>query len=203
MTVLANAAVLLNRLRQMEEAVRLAPYALSDVAVQTIGDVSTNALERLASRDDQVGFDLGQFLRNISQPGPLEVTGARGTVGILHEPTMGTVEDFEAIANIAGSGKGAGRVDKHLWHQHGGRGDMFKRAVFDYPDIREELSKDRRSVWGRKTPQWYLMENGFSGTGAYPPVPASHFIASATRADKMVLRLRNAMTRLFRGIPRS
>lgn len=192
----ANATRLKSRLRQITEATRLAPYALSDVAVQTIGDVSSNALSRLVGREDQVGFDLAQFIRNISQPGPLEIVGARGTVGILHEPTMGTLEDFEAIANLPGA-------DQHLWHQHGGRGDVFKRAVFDYPDIREELARDRQSVWGDRTPQWYLMENGFSGGGAYPDVPAAKFIASATRNDKMVLRLRNAMTRLFRGIPRN
>lgn len=172
------------------EATRLAPYALSGVATQTIGDVSDTALERLSGREDQVGFDLAQFLRNIAFPGQLEVSGARGTVGILHEPTMGTVEDFDAISG------------GDLWHAGGGRGDLFKVSVFDDPEIRDELARDRQGVWGAKTPQWYLMENGYSGTGAYPEVPASRFIATSTRADRMVLRLRNAMTSLYRGIPR-
>lgn len=184
----------------MVEATRLAPYALSEVAVQTIGDVRSNALSRLAGREDQVGFDLAQFLQNIGTPGNLEVAGARGSVGILHEPTMGTLEDFEAIGNIAPDSQGDAQ---HLWHQHGKRGDVFKRAVFDYPNVREELARDRQSVWGAKTPQWYLLENGSSSGGEYPEVPAAHFIASATRPDRMVLRLRNAMSSLFRGIPRS
>lgn len=183
-----------SRLRQITEATRLAPYALSTVATRTLGDVRDNAVQRLAGREDQVGFDLPQFLENIRQPGPLDVQGARGSVSILHTPTMGTLEDFEAISDLD--------PDRHLWHQGGKAGSVFKRAVFDYPDIKEELAIDRKSIWGAKTPQWYLMENGYSGTGAYPPVPASHFIASATRADQMTLRLRNAMTSLYARIPR-
>lgn len=200
MTVIADASRLLSRLNQMMEAVKLAPYALSDVAVETIGEVSNTALERLSGREDQVGFDLAQFLRNISQPGHLIVTGAQGTVGILDQDMMGTAEDFERIGDIAPDSSGNAQ---HLWHQHGRRGDAFRRAVFDYPDVRAELARDRQSVWGDRTPQWYLLENGSSTGGEYPAVPASHFIASTTRADRMVLKLRNAMTSLFRGIPRS
>lgn len=189
----ANASNLKSRLRRITEATRLAPYALSSVAVDTIGDVSTNALTRLAGREDQVGFSLSQFLENIRYPGQLQVLGARGQVGILDQHEMGTLEDFEMIANIPGD---------PLWHQHGRRGDLFKEAVFDRPDEREELASARQQIWGRKTPQWYLMENGYSGTGAYPPVPASHFIASATRADRIALKLINAMRGLYRGIAR-
>lgn len=175
------------------EATRLAPYRLSDVALETIQDVSENAVTRLADREDQVGFDLRQFLQNIRNPGPLVIEGGMGTVGILHEPTMGTEGDFEAIAGIRG-----------LWHEGHRAGLAFKLGVFDDPDIREELARSRQQVWGDKTPQWYLLENGTLGVaGAYPQAPPTHFIASATRADKMVLRLRNAMTSLFRGISRS
>ena len=88
------------------------------------------------------------------------------------------------------------------WHFGGRRGDLFRESVFNDPEEREDLERARRAIWGDKTPQWYLMENGFTGTGAYPPVPASHFIASATRADRIALKLRNAMVKLYNGIPR-
>jgi len=187
----ANAARLRSRLKQITEATRLAPYALSDVAVDTIGDVSSNALAMLAGREDQVGFDLAQFLQNIRDPGPLAVVGGHGTVSILDQERMGTVEDFDLIAD-----------DPSLWHFGGRRGDLFRESVFNDPEEREDLERARRAIWGDKTPQWYLMENGFTGTGAYPPVPASHFIASATRADRIALKLRNAMVKLYNGIPR-
>lgn len=193
--ILANAARLKSRLREITEATKLAPYALSEVAVDTIGDVSANALGRLAGREDQVGFDLAQFIQNIRDPGQLEVSGGRGKVGILDQEVMGTAADFELIGNIPGT-------DTHLWHQHGKQGQIFKQEVFDYPAIRDELARDRQSIWGDRTPQWYLMENGFTGGGEYPPVPAAHFIASATRADRITLKLFNAMNGLFRGIAR-
>jgi hypothetical protein len=145
----------------------------------------------LAGREDQVGFDLSQFLNNIRDPGPLDINGARGTVGILDQERMGTLEDFDAISD-----------DPELWHFGGGRGDLFRREVFEVPEEREDLEQRRRAVWGEKTPQWYLLENGFTGTGAYPPVPASHFIALATRSDKIALKMRNAMVKLYNGIPR-
>jgi hypothetical protein len=180
-----------SRLRQISEATRFAPYALSTVAVETIGDVRDSAVQRLAGREDQVGFDLPQFLENIREPGTLSVRGARGSVGILDEWKMGTVEDFDAIS-----------ADPTLWHARRGQAELFRLRVFNRPDLREELAADRQAVWGDKTPQWYLMENGYSGGDAFPPVPAAHFIASATRADRLTLRLRNAMSSLYRGLPR-
>lgn len=179
----------------MSEAVRLAPYALSTVAQETIGDVSEAALSRLAGREDQVGFNLAQFLENIREPGALEVIGGHGHVGILDQERMGTAADFEEIGDQF--------IKHHLWHQGTGQGEVFRQAVFDDPIERDRLAQDRQAVWGTKTPQWYLMENGFSGGGEYPPVPAAHFIASSTRADKITLRLINTMRSLFRGIPRS
>lgn len=187
----ANAAQLKSRLNKITEATRLAPYALSAVAVDTIGDVSNNALTSLAGREDQVGFDLAQFIQNIRDPGPLEVNGGRGQVSILDQERMGTVEDFDLIAD-----------DPHLWHFGTGHAELFRQDVFEDPEARDDLERKRRAIWGDKTPQWYLMENGFSGAGAYPPVPAAHFVASATRADRIALKLINAMNGLFKGIPR-
>ena len=191
MPIQADASRLKSRMRQITQATRLAPYALSSVAVDTIGDVSNNAVTRLAGREDQVGFDLIQFLENISEPGPLHVAGARGQVGILDETRMGTMEDFDAISG-----------EPSLWHTLQGAAELFRIKVFERPDQRRAVAEGRQAIWNPTTPQWYLMENGYSGGDAYPPVPASHFIASATRADRLSLRLRNAMTSLYRGIPR-
>jgi hypothetical protein len=162
------------------------------VATQTIGDVRDNAVVRLGPREDQVGFNLNQFIANIAEPGPLEVSGARGTVGILDTERMGTEGDLDAISG-----------DPKLWHFGSRNAVAFKLGVFDHPDVRDELARARQAVWGDKTPQWYLLENGTLGVpGAYPKAEPAHFIQSATRADRMVLRLRNAMTSLYKGIPR-
>jgi len=161
------------------------------VAVETIGDVSDNAVTRLAGREDQVGFDLPQFLENIREPGQLQVNGARGSIGILDQDRMGTLEDFDAISS-----------DPKLWHTGRGFAELFRIKVFERPQTRADLAQERQQVWGSKTPQWFLLNDGYSGSDAYPPVPASHFIDSATRGDRMALRLRNAMTSLYRGLPR-
>lgn len=189
----ANATRLTSRVRQLINATRMAPYALSEVAVQTIGDVSDNVVTRVASREDQVGFDINQFLQNIRDPGPIEVFGtAQGTVGILDTQKMGTIEDLEAISH-----------DPRLWHAGHRAGEKFRIAVFDDPDVRDELARARQAIWGDRTPQWYLLEHGTLGVpGAYPQAPPAHFIQSATRADRIALRMRNAMTSLYRGIPR-
>lgn len=192
MAIRADASQLKSRLRRIAEATRLAPYALSTVAQDTIGDVSDNAVIRLAGREDQVGFNLIQFLDNIREPGAIQVSGARGSIGILNTERMGTVGDFEAIAG-----------DPSLWHTGRRAGEAFRLAVFNDPEIRDELARDRQSVWGAKTPQWYLLENGTLGiAGAYPQAPPAHFIASATRADRIALKLYNAMASLFKGISR-
>lgn len=103
---------------------------------------------------------------------------------------MGTVEDFEAIAHEPG-----------MFHHHTGDGQAF-REVFEHEMTREAVARARQQVWGEKTPQWYLLEYGYAGDGAYPPVPAANFISTATRNDRMALLMRNAMSSALRGIPR-
>jgi hypothetical protein len=105
---------------------------------------------------------------------------------------MGTADDLDAISG-----------DPALWHTGLRAAEAFKLGVFDHADVREELARDRQSVWGAKTPQWYLLENGTLGVvGAYPQAPPAHFIASATRADRIALRLHNAMASLYKGLSR-
>lgn len=193
MPVQANASRLLRRVRQVRDAVAtIAPYKLIDVAQDAIGEVNNEALARLSHRDDQIGFDLAQFLRNIEQAGPLVILGpGRATIGILDQIKMGTVEDFERIAHQPG-----------LFHHHTGN-ELSIREVYENEGTRESLARARRGVWGDRTPQWYLLEYGYQGDGAYPPVPAANFISSATRGDRMALLMRNAMSSALRGIPRA
>lgn len=190
----ADASGLLRRIARIREAVaNIAPYKLVDAAVDAIGEISDSAVTRLAAREDQVGFDLAQFLRNIQQPGPLAIKSPGvASIGILDVIQMGTLADFEAIGEIP-----------DLWHFGQRRGEAFRRQVFDYPDKRDDLARMRQAIWGDKTPQWYLLEHGYPGDGAYPAVPAANFIATATRSDRMTLLLRNAMSSALRGIPRS
>lgn len=192
MPVQANAQRLLRRVKDVRDAVaHMAPYKLVDVAVDAIAEVSNEAMARLSSRDDQVGFDLNQFLRNIEEAGPLMILGeGRATIGILDQIKMGTVEDFERIAHQPG-----------MFHNHTGD-ELAFREVYDHLGTRESVARARRSVWGERTPQWYLLEYGYAGDGAYPPVPAANFISAATRNDRMALLMRNAMSSALRGIPR-
>lgn len=186
----ANASGLRSKLNRIIEAVNLAPYALSEVAVDTIGDVTRSAVDHLAPRQDQVGFDLAQFIRNIQEPGPIEVLGASGNVGILDVNRMGTLEDFDRIAGTFPS----------LWHEGHGRAATFQQAVFDRPAVREAVATGREAVWNPTTPQWRLLNDGYSGSDAYPPVPASHFIESATIPIRVMGRMVSVMSKLFKGI---
>ena len=194
MPMTADASRLRQRIKQIRDAVEhLAPLKLHDVAQDAIAAVSQQALSDLAGREDQVGFDLAQFLRNISQSGPLVTEGSgRATIGILDTTRMGTLIDFDRILGIP-----------ELWHQGTGKGDTFRRFVFENEARRDKVALLRQAVWGDKTPQWYLLNYGYGGGDAYPAVPASHFIELSTRSDRMALLMRNAMASALRGIPRS
>lgn len=187
----ANASRLLARLARLQNATQLTPYVLSDVAQDVIEDVQRSAQASLAGRTEQVGFDLNQFLSNISRPGPLIITGPGvGSVGILDHDLMGTVEDFEDIGGEPG-----------LFHQHtGDRSGVWRNVVYPDADLREEVARERQAVWGSKTPQWWFYENGWSGGGAFPTTPATHFIESATAPRNVLTRMHARFRTLFRGI---
>ena len=187
----ANAERLLARLAKLSEAAQLTPYALSDVALETIADVQASAAEALAGDQSQVGFDLNQFQSNIAQPGPLvSPAPGVGTVGILSPERMGTLQDFEEIAHVPG-----------LYHQHtGDRAGTWEHVVYPNAQLRSEVAQARKAVWGEKTPQWLLLNDGFSGNGAFPPTPPHRFIQSATEAGKIISRLGNRFRQLFGGL---
>lgn len=187
----ANASRLLTRLAALRKTAESSPAVLPDIAFDTIRDVQDNAASRLSSDDTQVGFDLAQFQANIAAPGPLRTTGPGvGSIGILDPEKMGTLSDFEAIANVPG-----------LYHQGtGDRAGTWEHLVYPNPSLREEVARERRAVWGDRTPQWLLLEDGFAGNGAFPPTPPHHFIADGTRPATIIGRMTQAFTRLFRGL---
>jgi hypothetical protein len=142
-------------------------------AQDTINAVEQSALRKLSGRNDQVGFDLFQFIDNIQ--GIFD--DGSGGVSILDTNRMGTVEDFEAIGD-----------DKTLWHMGTGSGEKFRKSVFSKHSARSSLSARRQGVWGETTPQWLLMEFGSHSGGEYPPVPAAHFIGAVRDDPNKILK---------------
>lgn len=187
----ADGSRLIARLKKAIVVADNSPVVLPDIALDTIADVRDNAVGRLAGQQYQVGFDLDQFVENISLPGKLNIPAPGvGSIGILDHEKMGTVEDFEDIANEPG-----------LFHQGtGDRRGVWRNVVYPNASLREEVALERQAVWGDKTPQWMFLEDGFSGNGAFPATPAHHFIADATGATTILPRLRAAFARLFRGL---
>jgi hypothetical protein len=66
-------------------------------AQDTIKAVEISALRKLSHRQDQVGFDLEQFIENIQG---VEFDGEG--VAILDLERMGTIEDLEDIEGVEG-----------------------------------------------------------------------------------------------------
>jgi len=187
----ANGTRLIARLRTAIKAAEASPAILPDIALDTISDVRANAAGRLAGQEYQVGFDLAQFDTNISSPGKLTVTRPGvGTIGILDVERMGTADDFERIAAEPG-----------LFHQGTeDRKGTWRNVVYPDPDLRAEVASERQAVWGDKTPQWIMLENGFTGNGAFPSTPPHHFIQDSVRPSVILARMRAAAARIFRGI---
>lgn len=182
---------LIVRLQAAIKAAESSPAILPDIALATLAEVRSNADARLTGQEYQVGFDLNQFQNNIAQPGRLNIRAPGvGTIGILDVERMGTADDFEAIASVPG-----------LFHQ--GTNDvrgMWRNVVYPDPELRQEVAEERQAVWGDKSPQWILLEEGFTGSGAFPSTPPHHFIQDAVRPTVIFARMRAAATRIFRGL---
>ena len=188
----ANASPLLARLAKLLEVAEFTPYVLPEIAKDVLADVQRDASAQLAGAEQyQVGFDLTQFQHNIAEPGPLHVQGPGvGSIGILDVERMGTLADYEQIANRPG-----------LYHQ--GTQDaagVWRNVVYPDPALRAEVAVERQAVWGEKTPQWWLLKNGATGNGAYPDTPAHDFIGPATSEPNLIAKARARISQLFRGI---
>lgn len=167
MAVRADASSVKNRINLLRSNLKdVADLSAQITAAETIKQVERNANAALSTQDEQVGFDLGQFIANIQS-----ITRTQNGYAILDTQRMGTVADFEKIGDIKG-----------LWHQHRRGGEAFRRRVYENPAARAALAEKRKAIWGNKTPQWILLEYGFSGgipvAGAYPPVTARNFIGA-------------------------
>jgi len=188
----ATAAGLVARL---DNAIRLlseAPIMLPDIALDTIADVSAAASAMLTDAEEyQVGFDLPQLIENMSRPGPLVITSPGvGRIGILSEERMGTVEDFEKIADEPG-----------LFHQGTrDRRGVWRNVVYPNAALRAEVAAERRQVWGDKTPQWRLLHDGYAGDGAYPATPPHPFVDDTVTPGRVIPRMLAAFKRLLSGI---
>lgn len=192
----ADASRLIGRLQAAIKAAEGSPAILPDIAFDTIADVQAEAAT-LAGQEYQVGFDLEQFQRNIASPGRLNVTAPGvGTIGILDVERMGTAADFDRIATTPGD-----RTNVGLFHEGtGDRHGTWRNIVYPDPDLRDEVARARQAVWGDRTPQWRLLDEGFQGSGAFPATPAHHFIDHGTRSTTILARMRAAAARIFAGI---
>lgn len=190
----ADGSRLIARLHALVQATELTPYALPDIAQDVIEDVQASAASNLANAETyQVGFDLGQFQQNIADPGPLSVPAEGvGHIGILDVEKMGTVDDFDAI-NFDG--------EPLLFHRgKGDRSSIWREIIYPNAALREQVSEGRRAVWGSKTPQWFLLNDGYTGNGAYPDTPATHFIEEATHPPTVLAKMLARFERMFKGL---
>lgn len=107
----------------------------------------------------QVGFDLDNFLAIIDR---IEAVDGGG-LGLFNTERMGTADDFEKI-----------RGHPRLWHQGKNQGERFG-AFYNqlgmFFDQVEQLAQMRNLRWGETEPQWFLLEYGTLGSGAYAPQP--------------------------------
>ena len=156
MAVRARTARLRSRLRRLQtELPRAASRGAYDAAEGVKNFVQVQVQQDWqGAESQQVGFDLGNFIRIIDD---VEVTG-EGGYGILNINKMGTAEDFEQIAGVP-----------TMWHMGLRMGDSFRRLIVEKPATRQMLAADRQTIWGSKEPQWWFMNYGNLGMpGAYP-----------------------------------
>lgn len=138
--------------------------ALASVAEATVSTVQSSAAVDWAD-GSQVGFDVQQFNRNIES---VEVL-PQGGFGILNVQRMGTESDYEQIAGVQGA-----------WHMGTKRGSSFGRFIAARPSDVDEVAAIRQSIWGERTPQWFLLNDGNAQfVGSYAPRAGTHTIERA------------------------
>lgn len=168
MPVTANSVRLRNRLDSLRRALPWAAsvglYAAARITVERLQD----SIRASWTSNTQIGFDIDNFIRIITELEALP----QGGIGLLNERKMGTAGDFEAILGIPG-----------LWHQGTGNGERFGAFINQMGwlfDQVSELGQARSNIWGDTEPQWYLLEYGTMGSGAYAPQAPSLTITTTT-----------------------
>lgn len=173
MAVRANASAVKTRIARLRAGLfSAAEEGTRKTAEETIDRVQDAAIIRVgAEAQRQVGFDMVQFLDNVE--GVTRI--APGIYAILDTEKMGTADDFEKIARV-----------RDLWHFGRGQGAKFERLILSSAGWTFLVGGARKAIWGTKTPQWYLLENGTS-TGDGTPVPPGNFIRSVASNEAGIL----------------
>jgi hypothetical protein len=125
----------------------------------------------------QVGFDPDLFIANLRATLRQD---AQGAWEIDPWEAGGDEDDLDLITDERAM---INDRDQTLWHQGKGRTASFFRLIYNNNVARTEMSEARRSVWGDRTPQWYLINYG-------SPIalqPAEHFIERALSASPIVV----------------
>jgi hypothetical protein len=168
MSVTVNSVKLQNRLRRLATTLPVAAAQATNLAAEETIDVISNAIRAEWADNNQVGFDLDNFINIISKRVPLQ----GGGIGILNTDEMGTADDFKNIYRIKG-----------LWHYGTGSGERFglfiNQTSWIYDQVAEMIRK-RKYFWGDREPQWYLIEYGTTGSpGVYDPRAPTMTITTA------------------------
>lgn len=169
MVVRADGSRMKRKLKNLIEAVKdVETVDMSDAAFDIVDAI---AAELAAVEHTQVGFNENLFITNLRASVRRDATGA-WTVDPWE--AGGDENDFEQIAGRASVQLGE-RNSKSLWHMGKGRTDAFFRLIYSNAQARNDLARARQEVWGDKTPQWYLINEGSPIAGQ----PATHFIDKA------------------------
>lgn len=149
------------------------------VMLEAARDVVENIAAELRAIDTsrQVGFDAELFISNLRSTLRQD---AQGAWEIDPWEAGGDEDDLDLITDERAM---INDRDQTLWHQGKGRTDSFFRLIYNNNVARSQMSEARRSVWGDRTPQWYLIEYG-SVIGQQPP---EAFIERALSASPIVV----------------
>lgn len=189
MPVTVNSTRLQKRLR---DAIRYIPVA-AEVAIyagayKVLNEVAI-AVQARWSGHEQIGFDIQNFLDIIVKIEEIP----SGGIGILNVEKMGTAEDFERI-----------RGPRRLWHQgtrNAERFGLFINQQGMFFDQVAELAELRNAYWGNREPQWWLLEYGTLGSGAYNPQPPNQAITETVlnSIPAVFSTIEDAATRMLRS----
>ena len=185
MAVRTNSSAVRQRIARLKAAIpQVATRALETTAAGTRDAVSGYLISSGASAkaEEQLGFDILQFVRNIA---PIFRLSDR-RYAILDQQLMGTEEDLEAISGQHPS----------LWHEHGQKGELFRKAVFQ-GNKRGQVLQGRQAIWREKTPQWIVLEYGASGA-MNGPIPAYGFVGRA-KSEAAALFIANVSLEFIRS----
>lgn len=163
MPVRANASKLKRKVENLQRATGRVNAEIMREAVLDLVDGIESELHSI-DFENQTGFDPDQFIENLRNSlGKRRVNVIDGPWSIDPWAT-GNEDDLEDISGI-----------KDLWHMGKIRTEAYFRLIQGNPEANAELADERQSVWGERTPQWFLLEFGSPAAAQ----PATGFIQRA------------------------